>query len=297
MVSALGRRVPIGRDEWMAGLIQTDASINPCNSVGPLVDTDGKVARIGVAGVDAGVGLDQAGHPFIPADGHPAAQGIGFAVPAGRVRRVVQALLKGAPPRPMWIGVGAQDLTPDLAQAFGLHAASGVLVKDVLPDSPAADAGLKRGLVILSIDGQPLLDRMHLMDMLDQTPPDGSLAFECTDGYKTYHLEVRPEEFPESMARRIAWERFGLGLREMTNADARRHGVRPGGAVVVDQVRAGSPCDEIGLQADDLLLGVCGRPTATLNELRDQVARCRFNETLSITAQRGRVTRTIRLKD
>ncbi len=262
----------------MTGLIQTDASINPGNSGGPLVDTDGKVVGINTAIFQR-------------------AQGIGFAVPAGRVRRVVQALLKGAPPRPMWIGVGAQDLTPDLAQAFGLHAASGVLIKDVLPDSPAADAGLKRGLVILSVDGQPLLDRMHLMDMLDQTPPDGSLAFECTDGYKTYRLEVRPEEFPESMARRIAWERLGLSLREMTDADARRHGVRPGGAVVVDQVRAGSPCDEIGLQADDLLLGVCGRPTATLDELRNQVARCRFNDTLSVTAQRGRVTRTIRLKD
>jgi serine protease Do len=120
--------------------IQTDAAINPGNSGGPLVDADGNVV-----GIDTFIYTKSGGN-----------EGIGFAIPSGIVRYAYEQIRKFGRVRRRSIGADVQSLTPDLAQALGLPAEAGVIVSDVFPEGPAAQAGLKVEDVIVALDGFPV---------------------------------------------------------------------------------------------------------------------------------------------
>jgi serine protease Do len=120
--------------------IQTDAAINPGNSGGPLVDADGNVV-----GIDTFIYTKSGGN-----------EGIGFAIPSGIVRYAYEQIRKYGRVRRRSIGADVQSLTPDLAQALGLPAEAGVIVSDVFPEGPAAQAGLKVEDVIVALDGFPV---------------------------------------------------------------------------------------------------------------------------------------------
>ena len=160
VVSALNRRVPTGGGGWMGGLIQTDASINPGNSGGPLLNLDGEVMGINTAIFQR-------------------AQGIGFAIPVNRVRRVVDDLLTHGRVRPTWLGMQLQDLTPRLASHFGLDSVSGVVVLAVEAHSPAAQAGIKKGTVVLALDEVPLEDAADYQSRLGAVAPGKRCACGC----------------------------------------------------------------------------------------------------------------------
>ncbi|MBI4257513.1 MAG: trypsin-like peptidase domain-containing protein [Thaumarchaeota archaeon] len=125
VVSAVARPLP-GADFIFEGLIQTDAAINPGNSGGPLADIRGNV-----------IGINTAMIPF--------AQGVGFAIPINTVKRIAQQILeKGRVVRP-WLGISGTDLNPAVARRYGISTDSGVLVAEIVPHSPAHEAGLRVG--------------------------------------------------------------------------------------------------------------------------------------------------------
>jgi Do/DeqQ family serine protease len=132
VVSATGRSLH-GEDRTYTDYVQTDASINPGNSGGPLSNIRGEVI-----GVNAAI--------------YGKAQGIGFAIPIDRAKRVLRELVSYGEVKRTWIGVFTQELTPELAHHFGVK--KGVIVATVEPKSPAADAGLVRGDVVLKLDGR-----------------------------------------------------------------------------------------------------------------------------------------------
>jgi serine protease Do len=137
VVSAVDRSVR-AEDRVYRHFIQTDASINPGNSGGPLLNIDGDVIGINTAI-------------------YQKAQGIGFAIPINKAKRIVKELLRAGEVRPPWVGVDLQELTKDLKSLFGLPGErKGVLVSDVYRESPAERAGIKRGDVILSLEGFPV---------------------------------------------------------------------------------------------------------------------------------------------
>ncbi|MDP2654537.1 MAG: Do family serine endopeptidase [Candidatus Omnitrophota bacterium] len=142
VVSALHRSLPktSRRDTDYSDLIQTDAAINPGNSGGPLVNLQGEVVGINVA-------------IFSTSGGY---QGIGFAIPSHYVKRIVNQLIKGEEIEYGYIGVAIQDMNPRLAQYFGINSTEGVVAVQVLEDSPAHDAGLKEGDVIIKVNGIPV---------------------------------------------------------------------------------------------------------------------------------------------
>jgi len=147
ILSATNRSLSVDNSEY-AGMLQTDAAINPGNSGGPLVDLSGKL--IGVA--SAKMAYSPQGVPT---------QGIGFAIPARTVAEKVEQFKKDAqnPPKPsdltkatqQRLGISLQALTADLSNALGVPEGTGVLIADVEPKSPAAQSGLRRGLVIYKI--------------------------------------------------------------------------------------------------------------------------------------------------
>jgi S1-C subfamily serine protease len=151
IVSAVNRSWNPPGDRLRTGLLQTDAPINPGNSGGPLFNAAGEV--IGIATMIES-----------PIRGNV---GIGFAVPSNTVKRVLPQLEKGAQLQPAWLGISGTDLDAATAQRFGLNVERGVIVLSVVPNSPAARAGLRPaqvrgndiaslGDVIVALDGQPV---------------------------------------------------------------------------------------------------------------------------------------------
>ena len=134
IISAKARQIGQGPFD---DFLQTDAAINPGNSGGPLVNMQGEVVGINTAIVAGG-------------------SGIGFAIPSNMARKIYTELqTKGRVTRG-WLGVSIQPLTPELANSFGVKDTKGVLVSDVVPDSPAGKAGLKPGDILLEFEGKKM---------------------------------------------------------------------------------------------------------------------------------------------
>jgi serine protease Do len=158
IVSALGRSGLPGFNQYQ-NFIQTDAAINPGNSGGALVDADGRLVGINTAIIS-------------PSGGN---NGIGFAVPINMARHVLERLIAGGKVTRGYLGIVPQDLDAGLARQFNLADASGALVGDVMPNTPAAKAGLKAGDVILTVNGKAVADAHDLQITVSQLAP-GTVA-------------------------------------------------------------------------------------------------------------------------
>ncbi|HLU61569.1 MAG TPA: trypsin-like peptidase domain-containing protein [Gammaproteobacteria bacterium] len=153
IVSATGRS-SIGHATF-ENFIQTDAAINPGNSGGALINTRGELV-----GVNSAV-FSRSG----------ASTGIGFAVPVNLARGVLQQLIEHGRVIRGWLGVDPQDLTPELAEAFGLPSTQGFVVREVLPGSPAEAAGLERGDAITHLDGRPIANAREALNIIASFQP------------------------------------------------------------------------------------------------------------------------------
>ena len=138
VVSAMNRNFRSNEDRIYKKMIQTDAAINPGNSGGPLVNINGEIIGINT-------------FIFSKSGG---SLGMGFAIPSNRVKNIVQEIIKYGGIRPIWFGFKVQDITPSFASSLGLDSSDGVIVSYIDEDGPADDAGLKRGDIIITIDGQ-----------------------------------------------------------------------------------------------------------------------------------------------
>jgi serine protease Do len=171
-VSATGRRAGIGLK--YEDFIQTDAAINPGNSGGALVDVEGRLVGINTAILSRSGGF----------------QGVGLAVPSDLVGNVAQTLVSHGKVVRGYIGIGIQDLTPGLADSFGLSSNAGALISDVQPDSPGSHAGLRSGDVVTAIDGQLIPSAGQLSLIVGETPPGSTLALDILRDGKAQKVSV-----------------------------------------------------------------------------------------------------------
>jgi serine protease Do len=144
IVSAKGRVIGMGPYD---DLIQTDAAINPGNSGGPLFNVSGEVVGINTVIIATG-------------------QNLGFAVPISMVKEVLPSIREKGRPDMGWLGVSAQVVTPDIAAVLGLQEPVGAIINGITKNSPAEKAGLKRGDVIMELDGKKILDPAELPRMV-----------------------------------------------------------------------------------------------------------------------------------
>lgn len=255
VVSAVGRSLKT-ENQTFYDFIQTDASINPGNSGGPLLNLEGDLIGINTAI-------------------YQKAQGIGFAIPANRAKRIVDDLIRYGEVHPPWIGAVVQNLSEELAEHFGLQRRRGVLVRAIEEDSPAGDAGLAAGEVILEVDGKPV----HSTEEYDQRVRDRAadaeilLSVRREDGERT--VRVRSRTFPIERAETLAWKLLGLRVRETR------------GALAVAEVRRGSAAARIGITRGDFLVGIGGTPLDSLDRFRRRVVDVRNNQSVMVSIQRG----------
>lgn len=157
IISALGRN-HLGINTF-ENFIQTDAAINPGNSGGALIDTNGNLLGINTAIYSRSGG----------------SLGIGFAIPVTTVETVMESIIKTGQMVRGWIGVEPQDITPELAESFGLIKKSGAIIAGVLKDGPADKAGIRPGDILLAIEGKPVADTTDLLNLIADLSP-GKMA-------------------------------------------------------------------------------------------------------------------------
>jgi serine protease DegQ len=178
IVSALGRD-GMGINVY-ENFIQTDAAINPGNSGGALIDTQGRLVGINTAI------YSQTGGSL----------GIGFAIPAAAAQRVLEQIVKEGSVKRGWLGIEPQDLTPDLARAFGLDQTAGAIIAGVLREGPGAQAGLKVGDIVQTLNGKKVEDTTRLLARLASLEPGQRVTLGIVRGGKPQQLAavlgVRP---------------------------------------------------------------------------------------------------------
>lgn len=241
IVSAKGRSLP---SENYVAFIQTDVAINPGNSGGPLFNLDGEVV-----GVNSQIYSRTGGF-----------MGLSFAIPIDLVMDVVEQLkTKGRVSRG-WLGVLIQDVTRELAPTFGLVQPQGALVAQVLRDSPATEAGLLPGDVILSYDGKEVQASSALPPLVGATPVGETAKLEVMRKGRRLEIEVKIGELPEDETIADASRepvpdrsnRLGLVVRELTPDQREQLGTEQGG-VLVETVKEG-PAAKAGVASGDLIL-------------------------------------------
>lgn len=178
IVSATGRG-NMGIEDY-EDFIQTDAAINPGNSGGALVDIDGRLIGINTAIMSRSGG----------------SQGVGFAIPSDLARKVMASLVKYGHVTRGYMGVMIQDVTPTLAKEFKLNKSTGALVGDVVPDGPAAKAGLKDGDVVMEFNGKPVPDSRHLKLTVAETNPGSTIPVKIWRDGTTQTLQVTVKQLP-----------------------------------------------------------------------------------------------------
>ncbi len=235
IISALGRSGI--NNEGYEDFIQTDASINPGNSGGALVTLDGKLAGINTAILS-------------PAGGNI---GIGFAVPSNMAVSVMQQLIAHGEVRRGRLGVGIQNLTPDLAEALGLGGQRGAVIANVEAGSPAEKAGLKVGDVVTSVDGRAVHGAADLRNRVGLSPAGSTmdLVVRRTDGERTIRVTIARDA--DASATLADTPFAGARLRDATREETRRHGEA---GVVVEAILPGSPASRSGLRAGDVIVAV-----------------------------------------
>lgn len=234
IVSAKGRVIGAGPYD---DFIQTDASINPGNSGGPLFNLSGEVVGINTAIVAQG-------------------QGIGFAIPVNMAQSILPDLKEKGKVIRGWLGVSVQDITDELAKSLELKTREGALVADVFKGDPADKAGIKPKDVIIAVDGTAVKDTHDLLKVIAEKDVGHSVKITILRNgkEKVYHVRIaeRPDE-EAFAAREMTGEFFGISVQEITPDIARHLGLATTDGVIVRDVKGGSPADEAGIVAQDVI--------------------------------------------
>ncbi len=253
IVSALGRS-ELGI-EGFEDFIQTDAPINPGNSGGALIDLKGDLIGINTAIIGP----------------YGANVGIGFAIPINMAHAIMQQIINYGEVRRGMLGIIAQPLTPDLADAFGTNLKNGAIIAHVLPESPAEAAGLQAGDIITAVNGQKITSASELRNMLSLMAIDDKLKIELSRQGKiqTLNIQVQDPATLSTTLSRIHPSLAGLQLRPV-DAVLPGHGEVAGLEVI--GIAEGSPAWRLGLRPQDIITSVDQQPVANIDDVANAVA-------------------------
>jgi len=273
VVSALGRSLP---SENYVPFIQTDVAINPGNSGGPLFNLDGEVV-----GINSQIYSRTGGF-----------MGLSFAIPVDVAMEVVQQLKDKGHVSRGWLGVLIQDVNRDLAESFGMNKPRGALVAKVLEDSPAAEAGLQVGDVIVEFNGKPVTYSSDLPPLVGRAAVDEQARVKIIRDGDTRTLDVAIGQLPEeeklaSMGKPHSGSenRIGVTVSELTPEQRGNLELQHDVGVVVTGVEPG-PAREAGIRRGDVIVRINNIDIGSPNRLREVIADLPEGSSVPVLVQR-----------
>jgi serine protease Do len=271
IVSAKGRMIGSGPYD---DFIQTDAPINPGNSGGPLFNLKGEVI-----GINSAIYSQSGGNI-----------GIGFAIPIDLAKNLLPQLeTKGSVTRG-WLGVSIQPVTQDLARSFDLPKTQGALVGDVIANSPADKAGIKRGDVIVSFNGKEIKESSSLPMLVASVPVGKTVPVEVIrDGTKkTIDVAIgKLQAQTASMGSEQEKTHWGLALRNIQPEERQQMNLKENQGVLVTAVEPGSPAADAGIQPGDVILRVNRTPVKSVKNVKEEINRLHGDKPLLLLVRRA----------
>jgi serine protease Do len=278
IISAKGRS-SVGLTQY-EDFIQTDASINPGNSGGALADLDGNVI-----GINTAISSPSGG-----------SVGIGFAIPINMARQVMDELVSKGKVTRGYLALVPQDIDENMAKAWKLKSTAGALVGDVTANGPADKAGIKRGDIIISFNGNKIENSTQLRQVVAQAEPNSiAKVILLRDGREvpvSVVLGERPKDFsggndqPEDAPEEKTGEKLGLAIQTLTPDIAPQLGYRNEHGVLINSVTSGSPADEAGLRRGDLIKEVNRAEVRTAQEFKRLVSRAQSGDSIVLLVNR-----------
>jgi serine protease Do len=267
IVSAKGRIIGSGPYD---NFIQTDASINPGNSGGPLVNMRGEVVAINTAIIASG-------------------RGIGFAIPVNMAKEVIPQLKEKGKVTRAWLGVGIQEVTEPLAQTFALKERKGALVSQVFKHSPAEQAGIVQGDVILEFNGKEIDDSQDLPSIVAAMPVGKTVTLKLSRNGAAITKEVKLGTMEEKaeVEKTPSRKMLGITIQNVTPEIARALGLKDETGVVVSRVEPGSPAEDAGLRRGDVIQEVNRKPVKDSQGFLRGIEEAKDGGSILLLIQRG----------
>ncbi len=267
VISAVDRSIRTDERVFL-DFIQIDASINPGNSGGPLLNINGDLIGINTAI-------------------YAKAQGIGFAIPINKAKKIISDLIQFGEVIQTWIGITVQNLDKKLAGYLKVPGKKGVMVKALEPDSPAGNAGLKEGDIILAIGNKEIATVQDYWSVKKTYAAGDILKTQIWRDGKTQTVRIKSSVFPMEMAEDLALRLMGIRVEDLTpkNREHYRIAVRRG--VVISEIDGRSDLAKIGARPGDVIRQIDDAAIENKDDFKKAIVKYRQRRSVVILLQRG----------
>jgi Do/DeqQ family serine protease len=267
VISAINRSIRT-EDRVYHNFIQIDASINPGNSGGPLLNINGDLIGINTAI-------------------YAKAQGIGFAIPIGKARKIISDLIQYGEVKQAWIGILVQDIDERLANYLKVPGKKGVIVKSVEPKSPAETAGLKESDIIISI-GSNIVNSAGDYELAAKGLAAGdTIQIQLWRNGKKKTVAVETKLFPLELAEELAFKLLGIKVNEITRDARRKYRIATREGVVISQIKKRSYLAHIGAEPGDVIRQIDDYIIQNRDDFKKSIVKFRRKHSLVLLLQRG----------
>lgn len=267
VISALNRSVQ-AENRVYRDFIQTDASINPGNSGGPLLNINGELIGINTAI-------------------YSKAQGIGFAIPINKAKRVIDDLVKYGEVQIAWLGLLAQDLDPRLARYFSVPEAKGVIIAEVTDHSPAQQTGLGPGDIITFVGNKRVTSRQAYYAAIRDFPAGDIIPITIWKDAKAHVVRPRSRTFPEKLAEDLAYNLLGLRVGKISATRRLKFRISAKSGVMLTELRPNSYLHHIGARPGDVIRKINEIAVKTPNDFNKALIKYRQRDSVVLLIERG----------
>ncbi len=270
IVSALGRSNIMNAQSY-EDFIQTDAAINPGNSGGALLNMEGEL--IGINTAIATGGREKSN------------RGVGFAIPSNMSERIMSDLIDKGYVTRAWLGVYIQEIDSEIAEAFDIDTRNGALITDVVEDSPAEEAGIQEGDVIVAFNGKTIADPANLKNVVSLTAPDSKNKVKLVRDGETKIMDVVLKELPDSpqefSSKKTSTKKsFGLELKKVSGSIKEKYDIDDDDVLVVTGIDKDGEAYSEGIREGDIIKNVGTKRVKTVKE---------FNRLIEKASKKGKV--------
>jgi len=268
IISALHRSIKGDKNRVYRDFIQLDASINPGNSGGPLLNINGSLIGINTAIFQQ-------------------AEGIGFAIPINKAKRIVDDLIRYGKVRRGWLGVSVQDMTRDMLRFFHLDRVRGVVVVRVMKGSPGAKAGLKQGDVILSLENNEISDKSDYSERISTYPVGNTMRLKILRDGAERSASLKVSFLPVEQVAEYTKIWLGLNVSAIEKSLSRRYRLTTDQGVVVTGVTPSSAGGKIGIQPGDVIRQVNQARIKNEQDFKTAMVEAAGRDSVLLLVQRG----------